>query len=102
MWEKTPHRVHSGKQTQRDPVHGRNQRRLPTTIHRNDTSGLARRVWEHKSDLVEGFTQKCSGRDLSNERFQCWIPAFAGMTTRSGNDGEERGQLVNGYERTMP
>ena len=41
-------------------LHGCNQRCLPTTIHRNDTSDLARRVWEHKSDLVEGFTQKYS------------------------------------------
>jgi hypothetical protein len=31
-----------------------------------------------------------------------WIPAFAGMTVRSGNDGEERSQVVNGYEFPMP
>ena len=28
------------------------------TLYTGVTSDLARRVWEHKSDLVEGFTQK--------------------------------------------
>lgn len=34
------------------------------TLHVGVTSDLLKRVWEHKSDLIDGFTEKHGVRDL--------------------------------------
>ncbi len=38
--------------------------RLKGTLYIGVTSNLARRVWEHKNDFVEGFTKRYQVHDL--------------------------------------
>ena len=52
------------------------------TLYTGVTSNLLKRVWEHKNNLVEGFTSKYG---VHTRLWYTWIPrsdvsAYAGMT----------------------
>ena len=62
------------------------------TLYLGVTSNLVQRVWQHKNDLVEGFTKRYSVHTL------VWYEAHAIITNaisreRASRDGSVRGKL---------
>jgi putative endonuclease len=56
------------------------------TLYTGVTSNLIKRIWQHKNELIEGFSKKYNiiGRIFMriSVNVVVWIPAFAGMTLK--------------------
>jgi predicted GIY-YIG superfamily endonuclease len=56
------------------------------TLYTGVTSNLIKRIWQHKNELIEGFSKKYNiiGRIFMriSVNVVVWIPAFGGMTLK--------------------